>query len=116
MGRIELLSAPPILRRFGDQIERLATFRRPSVFPLAASSHGGQPESPASLMLRTINYVNLAHRAAVALRANVPAVSRGIIHNHRPSPADSGSLRARTQGRTFDTDRHGALSDFLQRV
>jgi hypothetical protein len=67
-------------------------------------------------MLRTINHVNLAHRAAVALRANVPAVSRGIIGNHRPSPADSGSLRASTQGRTFDTDWHGALSDSLQGV
>jgi hypothetical protein len=49
MGRIESLSAPPIMRRFGDQLERLATFRGPSVFPLSGSSHGpkiaGHPSS-----------------------------------------------------------------------
>jgi hypothetical protein len=66
--------------------------------------------------LRTINHVNLAHRAAVTLRANVPAVSRGIIHIHPLSPADSGCLRARTDGRTFDIDWHGVLSDSLQGV
>jgi hypothetical protein len=60
--------------------------------------------------------VNLAHRAAVALRANVPAVSRGTIHNHPLSPADSGSLRARTDGWTFDSNWHGVLSDLLEGV
>jgi hypothetical protein len=65
-------------------------------------------------MLRTINHVNLAHRAAVTLRANVPALSRGLTHNHRPSLADGDSLRAHTEGWTFDTEGHGALSDCLQ--
>jgi hypothetical protein len=65
-------------------------------------------------MLRMINHVNLAHRAAVALRAIVPAVSRGIIHNHPPSLVDGDALRAHTQGRTCDTDRHGALPGALK--
>jgi hypothetical protein len=67
-------------------------------------------------VLRTINHVNFADRAAVVLRANVPAVLRGISHNHRPSPADSDSLRAHPDGRKFDTGWHGALSDSLQGV
>jgi hypothetical protein len=67
-------------------------------------------------VLRTINHVNFADRAAVVLRANVPAVSRGISHNHRLSLADSDCLRANSQGRKLDTDWHGALSDSLQGV
>jgi hypothetical protein len=65
-------------------------------------------------MLRTINHVNPAHRSAVALRANVPAVWCGMIDNYRSSVADGGSLRDDTEGRTFDTDRHGTPPDSLQ--
>jgi hypothetical protein len=65
-------------------------------------------------VLRTFNHVNLADRVALALRANVPAASRGIIHNHRPSLADGDFLHARSRARTFDTDRHRARSDSLQ--
>jgi hypothetical protein len=66
-------------------------------------------------MLRTINQVSPARRAAIdVLRANVPMASRGIIDNHQPCRARSDSLRAHTQGRTFDSGWHGALSDSRQ--
>jgi hypothetical protein len=67
-------------------------------------------------MLRTINHVNLAHRATIDMLRAVPAVSRGIIPNHQPCLTRSDGRRARTEGPTFDIDRNGALSNSLQGV
>jgi hypothetical protein len=67
-------------------------------------------------MLRTINHVNLADRAAIAVLRAVPAASRGIIPDHQPCLTHSDGRRASTEGPTFDLDRNGALSNSLHGV
>jgi hypothetical protein len=67
-------------------------------------------------MLRTIDHVNLAHRAAIDVLRAFPAVSRRIIHNHQPCLAHSNSRRARAEGPIVDIDWSGALSNSLHGV
>jgi hypothetical protein len=67
-------------------------------------------------MLRTIDHVNLAHRAAIDVPRAFPAVLRRIIHNHQPCLAQSNSRRARAEATIVDIDGSGALSNSLQGV
>jgi hypothetical protein len=110
MGRIELLSVRATRSNILQPSAGLRCFH-----VRVPASADRSSKSPAIVVLRTINHMNPADRAA-AVRANVPAVMCGTIHNHWPFPVGSDCVRARTGGRTFDTDWHGALSDSLEGV
>jgi beta-glucosidase len=103
-----------IARRFGDRVRHFATFNEPSVFSLLGYCMGGQAPGIAnhSLLLRTIHHVNLAHGGAIdVLRANVPEVSLGIIHNYQPCLPASDSPQDAAAARILDAYWNGAFPD-----
>jgi beta-glucosidase len=75
-----------VARRYGDRVKRFATFNEFSVFTLFgyAIDWGAPGITDRAAHLKAIHHVNLAHGAAVdVLRALVPGVSIGAIHNRQ---------------------------------
>jgi beta-glucosidase len=75
-----------LVKRFGDRVNRFATFNEPSVFTLFgyAMDWGAPGLLDRVAHAKAIHHVNLAHGAAVdAIRALAPAASIGCIHNQQ---------------------------------
>ncbi|MFO1111792.1 MAG: GH1 family beta-glucosidase [Bradyrhizobium sp.] len=76
-----------IARRYGDRVKRFATFNEPCVFTLFGYGFGWNAPGIADkdALHKAIHHVNLSHGAAVdVLRATVPQLSVGAIHNRQP--------------------------------
>jgi beta-glucosidase len=74
-----------VARRYGDRVKRFATFNEPSIFALFGYGFGSAAPGVPRNYLRIIHHVNLAHGAAVdTMRALVPAILIGGIHNRQP--------------------------------
>jgi beta-glucosidase len=76
-----------IAHRLGDRVKRFATFNEPCVFTLFGYGLGWHAPGIAdkAALHKAIHHVNLSHGAAVdVLRALVPQVSIGAIHNRQP--------------------------------
>jgi beta-glucosidase len=74
-------------RRYGDRVKRFATFNEPCVFTLFGYGLGWNAPGVGdnAALHKAIHHVNLSHGAAIdVLRAAVPAVSLGAIHNRQP--------------------------------
>jgi beta-glucosidase len=101
-------------RRYGDRVKRFATFNEPSVFTLFGYGFGWNAPGVAEpgALHASIHHVNLAHGAAVdVLRALVPAVQIGGIHNRQPClPADHSAADAAARDR-LDAYWNGAFPD-----
>ncbi len=103
-----------IARRYGDRVKRFATFNEPSVFTLFGYAWGwhapGIADVPA--FLQSIHHVNLAHGDAVeVLRAFVPEVSIGCIHNRQPCLPESDRAEDVAAAATFDEYWNGAFPE-----
>ena len=75
-----------VAKRYGDRVNRFATFNEFSVFTLFgyAFDWAAPGLKDRAAHLKAIHHVNLAHGAAVdTLRALVPRVSIGAIHNRQ---------------------------------
>lgn len=113
-----------LAHRYGDRVKRFATLNEPSVFTLFAHGFGGGGAKAAETdpLHRSIHHVNLAHGAAVdAVRAAVPGVSIGGIHNIQAClPSSAADVRAARYcdaywNRAFpDPQCLGAYPDLLQ--
>ncbi len=76
-----------VARRYGDRVKRFATFNEPCVFTLLGYYFGTNAPGIADKVAlhKAIHHVNLSHGAAIdVLRAMVPQVSVGAIHNRQP--------------------------------
>lgn len=89
-----------IAQRFGDRVQRFATFNEPSIFTLFSRAIG-RDKTAEDKFHRTIHHVNLAHGAAVdVLRASVKSASIGSIHSRQPCrPSSSEEADAAAAGR-----------------
>lgn len=75
-----------VAQRYGDRVNRFATFNEPGVFTLFgyAMDWGAPGLIDRTAHAKAIHHVNLAHGAAVdAIRALAPAASIGCIHNRQ---------------------------------
>jgi beta-glucosidase len=75
-----------LAQRYGDRVKRFATFNEPSIFTLFGLGFGAGRRATASsdVLHRAIHHINLAHGTAIpVLRAGVPGVSVGAIHNYQ---------------------------------
>ena len=100
--------------RYGDRVKRFATFNEPSVFTLFGYGFGWHAPgiSDSAMVLRAVHHVNLAHGAAVdALRAAVPGVSLGCIHNRQPCRPASSSPQDVAAAQQLDAYWNGAFPD-----
>ena len=69
-----------VAERFGDRVNRFATFNEPSIFNLFSRSLGKRDGSAEANLHRATHHVNLAHGVAVdVLRENVPGASSGAF-------------------------------------
>jgi beta-glucosidase len=73
-----------VARRYGDRVQRFATFNEPSVFSLLGFAFGSHAPGLTSrdALLKVIHNVNRAHgRAVDAIRSTVARASIGAVHN-----------------------------------
>ena len=94
-----------VARRYGDRVKRFATFNEFSVFTLFgyALDWGAPGITDRGSHLRAIHHVNLAHGAAVdVLRALVPGVSIGAIHNVQGTQPESDTPENRAAAELLD--------------
>jgi beta-glucosidase len=84
-----------VARRYGDRVQRFATFNEPSIFTLFGLGFGGKRATSSTDVLHgSIHHINLAHGMTVdILRSHVKGSSIGCIHNCQPclpaTPADA---------------------------
>jgi beta-glucosidase len=101
-----------IARRYGDRVRRFATFNEPMVFTLFGYGFGWAAPgiSDKAAFHKAIHHVNLAHGAAIdRLRAAVPRVSAGAIHNRQPCHPASASAENEAAARRFSDYWNGAF-------
>jgi beta-glucosidase len=103
-----------VARRYGDRVKRFATFNEFGVFTLFGYAMDWAPPglTDRAAHLRAIHHVNLAHGAAVdVLRALVPGVSLGAIHNNQPIWPESDKPEDRTAADMLDAHWNRAFPD-----
>ncbi len=94
-----------VARRYGDRVKRFMTFNEFSVFTLFgyAIPWAAPGITDRAAHLKAIHHVNLAHGAGVdVLRALVPGVSIGAIHNRQKVLPEHGRDENQAAARLLD--------------